>query len=256
MVPIEEVKKVKHDRRLLFSRRARTQTEERRRSATRRTALVTVCAAACLLFLGRQPGTQASSVEPTVIVAYESLRAYIGALPGSTLQKGLRTSFVKKLENSEKAYSRGQPCTAGHILNAYLNHATALRTGKGLLVAEDLYNRGWNLLSTLLTSLPEGESCADSPRFGAEPETEIEVSDNTRLRATLTFGQPTLRTVTAGGELFTVVSLPGIGAGDASGGAEEVGKPGVPMTYRFVAFPIGSQPSVQVVQRWSARSPG
>lgn len=247
------MKKKKH---VIFSVKATSRLDKKGRPVTRWTALLMLCAAGSLLVLGLQSGTQASSVEPTVISAYESLREYISSLPTSTLQKGLRMSFVKKLENSQGAYGRGQPCTAAHILDAYLNHATALRTGRGMAVAEDLYNRGWTLLITLLTSLAEDEGCAGYPSFGAKPVITITESDNTRLTARLEFGAPVLRTVEAAGEVFTEITFPGFEAGGAFGGGEGVGAPGVPMTYRLVAFPIGSQPSVQVVGRIARSLPG
>jgi hypothetical protein len=241
---------------VFFSANRSTRLDSRRRHATRWEGIVKICAAAFLLVLGLQSSTQASSVEPTVIAAYESLRQYITSLPTGMLQKGLANSLVMQLASSQKAYGRGESCAAAQIIQAYLNHARALRTGKGLPVAEDLYNRGWTLLSTLLTSLPPGEACADFLRFGAKPVTEIAASDNARFRATLSFGQPMLRTVTDGGEIFTEVSFPGLENDGRFGGPQDIGKPAVPMTFRLIAFPIGAQPTLAIVNRVSREFTG
>jgi hypothetical protein len=60
-------------------------------------------------------------------------------------------------------------------------------------------------------------------------------SDNEQVNGALTFGEPRLRSITAQGELFTLVSVPGIDP--ALGGP---GKPTVPVLHRLIAVPQGA----------------
>jgi hypothetical protein len=199
---------------------------------------------ALLLSIGSSTGVTKgrtnSSPELSIISAFDELQDYIGNLPNDILAKGQRTSLNKKLLNAEKAYQRGQPCTAANILQAYLNNTQALHRGKRLEIAEDLFNRGWMLLYDLILSLPEGQSCPRFPRFGMEPSADIAESDNEHLMGTVSFGQPRMSTVKAEGKQFTQLNTPGI---DPIG---EPGLPGIPVLRRLIAVPWGAEVSVNV----------
>ena len=54
---------------------------------------------------------------------------------------GTPYSLSRKLKNAEKVYQRGQPSTAGNILQAYLNETQALHKGKRLEIAEVVESR-------------------------------------------------------------------------------------------------------------------
>jgi YD repeat-containing protein len=105
--------------------------------------------------------------DPEVIEAFDDLIEHISALARDVLNKGNRNSLMKKLENSEAAYIRGQPCTALNIIHAFLNETQAMQK-RGLGIADYLYFQGLTLRSALLVSLPAGYRCPAS-RENAAP---------------------------------------------------------------------------------------
>ena len=184
-------------------------------------------------------GPPATPTDPNILAAFDALESYIATLPSNVLTRGQRNSLTQKLANAERAYNRGQACTAANIIGAYLNETQALRHGKRLDIAEDLYNRGRTLQHDLLASLPDGETCPGHPLVGKKPEVGIGESDNQHLEAIVSFGEARTLTVEADGELFTRVDIPGtpvpIGA---------PGFPAVPVLRFLIAVPRGAGVSV------------
>jgi hypothetical protein len=178
--------------------------------------------------------------DPQVVVAFDDLETYIAGLTDAAIgsgSRGIRTSLTRKVENAEAAYAkRGQPCTAANILGAYLNEARALRQGRRMGLAEDLYNRGRTLRDDLLLKLPPGSACRN-PRLGMSPAVSISASDNKRFAAGVSFGAPRLWTVEAGGESWTQLELPAV---QSLSGVP--GLPAVPVWRALVAVPQGSNP--------------
>jgi hypothetical protein len=180
--------------------------------------------------------------DETVVEGFDTFEAYIDALPRSGLNRGLRNSLVKKLDNAEAAYERSKPCTAVNILGAFLNHAQALRRGNRTVIAEELHARGWMLRHDLLSSLTGEQSCKGFERFGTESAIDVAASDNQHLAGTVQFGTPTMWNIATGGEMWTALEIPGI-----ADVVSESGLPGVPMMKRLVAIPQGAEISVRAV---------
>jgi len=186
------------------------------------------------------------SPDAAVLAAFDELQEDIEDLPNSVLPKGQKNSLTKKLQNAERAYKRGQPCTAANILQAYLNQTQALHKGKRLEIAEDLHNRGWTLLYDLLAGLSKEQECSRFTGFGSEPETKVPESTNKTLKALLTLGKPKLQSVKAGEELFTEMKIKGLEVGESFGGPGAAGKPAVPMLYKLIGVPIGAKPKLKI----------
>lgn len=173
---------------------------------------------------------------PDVLAAFDQVRQGIAAL--SVLDKGQRTSLSQKLSNAQAAYGRGQPCTALNVLGAYLNETQALRRGRLVAVAEELYARGRLLRGDLASRLPKDVRCAGHEWIAGGVSVEVLDSDNEHVRGRFTFGEPRMWSVMAGGETFTQVTLPGaVPVGQA-------GLPGVPVAGRLLTFPRGADVSV------------
>ncbi|HEX9709425.1 MAG TPA: C25 family cysteine peptidase, partial [Candidatus Thermoplasmatota archaeon] len=69
---------------------------------------------------------------PNVMGAFDLLAAQIAAVGGDLLTEGGVNSFVHKLRQAQGAYEAGNICLADNMLNAFLNHAQALRAGDEL----------------------------------------------------------------------------------------------------------------------------
>ncbi len=192
------------------------------------------------LSIDSHAGVPAMPADPGVLSAFDQLEEYIGGLSGDTLNKGQRNSLIQKLDNAERQYKRGKPCTAANIVRAFLNETQGLRKGKRIAIAEELYNRGRALRSTLLGSLPEGGICPSHERFGMQPIVEVEASDNQHFAASVSFGEPKTLSVEAEGELYTQLVIPGV---ESLSGVP--GFPAVPVVHRLVAIPRGAEVSIQ-----------
>jgi hypothetical protein len=180
--------------------------------------------------------------DQAVLTSFDDLEAYLASLSPSEIRKGKRRSqekklrsLAKKLRNAEAAYIRGNPCAAANILRAFLKHAQALRRGKRMEVAEDLYNRGRNLRVMLLGSLPEEITCRGHGRATKPTKVLIKESDNSGIDVTVSFQEPKLQTIRTEQGVFTQLQLPGTAPG--------VGTPGfpdVPILRRLIAVPRGA----------------
>jgi hypothetical protein len=179
-----------------------------------------------------------SPTDPKVLQQFESLRSYISGLTQNILASGQKKSLTAKLNNSEAAYSRGQPCTALNILDAYLNETQALRRGSFVATADQLYASGRSLQHNLDGVLPEGLRCPGHERITNDVSVEVLEFDNTHVRGRISFGEATMWTVSAGREQFTKVMIPGLSL------IGQPGLPGVPVVQRTIAVPHGA--SLQV----------
>jgi len=158
--------------------------------------------------------------DPVVLEEFHDLEMFIADLAPDELQKGIRNSLVKQLENAESAYEKGQPCTAVNILGAFLNHTSGLVRGKKAVIAEELRNRCWMLRHNLLASLPPEVTCPGFKNAEANAKLKIKESSNQCFVGSVSFGKALLHTVQAAGEVWTQVEIPSL--------QSLVGKPGMP----------------------------
>lgn len=96
---------------------------------------------------------------------------------------------------------------------------------------------------------PDNLTCTSyppCPGTPTEPIVEVLESDNERLAASFRFPEPEFQDVDAGGEKFVELSFPGLEPADAYGGPASAGQPGVPVYYKLIAVPMGSQPFVRI----------
>lgn len=211
-------------------------------------AIPSVQALLILLLIVAFPGLAASDEQHwapgphpdrQVLAAFERLEDSIEKLPSSVLDKGQRSSLSHKIENAEEAYERGRPCTAASILDAYLHETQALRKGKTVALAEQLYAAGRLLRDDVLAHLVGGMQCPGHERAWMAPTVQAVQSDNRHFKGRVVFGEPRMWSVQARGETFTELAMPG--------GARLTGPPGlpgVPVVHRLVAFPRGAEVSI------------
>jgi len=187
---------------------------------------------------GNCPGPVRVPADESVLETFDELEAHVRQLPGAALDKKTRAGLTQKLEESEQAYREGEACPATYLLGSYLEHTLGLMKGdvESVAVAEDLRNRGWMLRHHLLTSLPERMSCQGFKEVGAAPNLEIAESDNKHVSGDVSFGQPLLGSVKAGGETWTQLEVPSL-----QSRVGEPGKPAVPTWHALVAVPMDAQ---------------
>ncbi|MGH9767802.1 MAG: C25 family cysteine peptidase, partial [Blastocatellia bacterium] len=182
--------------------------------------------------------TAYSSIEDEIAKTFAELEGRIAKLPLTILTSAQRSSLGARIKDAKGAFAGGDICGGAKTLEAFADEAQSLRQGARSSIAEDLRNRGWSLRQDIL-SAAKGKACDDGARFNQEPVVNIGESDNRHLRGSVTFGEPKLWSVSAEGELFTELELPGI-----QPGVGEPGMPGVPVIYRLVAVPQGAKASV------------
>lgn len=190
---------------------------------------------------GAGRATASSTIEGEILKAFDELQAHITKLPGAMFSAAVRNSLNAKLKDARIAFSAEDPCAGAKFLEAMVAESRALRSGLRTATAEDLSNRVSSLRHDLLAKRRDGKVCTDSPRFDKTPEVEILESDNKHLRGAVTFGEPKMWTVNAGGEQFTEMEIPGV-----QQGVGEPGIPSVPVLYRLVAVPQGAKARVAV----------
>ena len=166
--------------------------------------------------------TASSPVDSEIISSFELLKKHVR---GQALEE--------KLEEAQTAFSKSDSCTGARIL---LNALNEIRP-----IAEDLHNRIWTLRQDILSMVPDGKGCEDSPRTNRAPEVQIFESDEQHLRGRVTFGEPRMTSVRVEGELYTELDLPGV---DIKVG--QPGVPGVPVIHKLVAVPQGATAVVTV----------
>lgn len=183
--------------------------------------------------------TAYSSIEDEIAKSFEELAYQIARLPKTTLTSAERGSLGARIKEAKAAFAAGDICESAKILEAFADEAQSLRQGARSAIAEDLRNRGWSLRQDILSAIPKGKACDANTRFNQEPVVKIGESDNHHLTGAVIFGEPKMWSVTAGGELFTELEIPGI-----QPGVGEPGLPSVPVLYRLVAVPQGAKASV------------
>ena len=177
-----------------------------------------------------------SPVSPQLIGTIDDLVSHI---EGLNLNRGQRDSLISKLQSVKSAAERANPCTSLNILDAYFNEVEAWRQRGDAALAEDLFNRGWELRDDFFDGFVEPtDRCFDSS-IGRKPQVEIKASDNTRFSASISFGAPKMWTVEDGGETWTQLELPAI---QAQIGAP--GTPAIPSWQALVAVPHGATPMI------------
>lgn len=191
-----------------------------------------------LLLFAVHPGAGSGSFappDPAVLEEFDVMKAFIEGM-SADLQKGIRSSLIKKIENARSAYQRSKPCTAVNILGAFLEQTSALLSGRKLSAAEELRNRGWMLRYEILVHLPPGVTCPGFESFDAAAALNIHESDNKHFEASVSFGTALLQTVPGNGELWTQVQIPSL---ESQAGAP--GMPAVPTWRAFLAVPEGAK---------------
>jgi len=150
-----------------------------------------------------------------------------------------RGQLSGKLDEALHAYQAGDPCGAAELLGEYGQLAQTFRATAGGETTrrgrcEALYNAGRNLRYDMLAGLPAKAQCPGQERIGAVAEASMDEaqSDNTKLRALVTFGEPRLSTQQVDSETFTRLDVPGA---KPSGG--NAGAPALPSVCRLYAVP-------------------
>lgn len=178
--------------------------------------------------------TAAAAPDPAVLSSFDDLSSAIESVPDSQLNKGQKNAFLQRASNARKAYERGQVCTAANVLAAHLNQTQALRKGKSVAAAELLYGLGRDVRNGVVASAGPRDSCYDATSTQL-PAVQIVASDNRHFAARVSFGDPILTPVEAGGEAWTRVSFPGI---ENLMGAP--GLPAVPSWQALIGVPRGA----------------
>jgi len=194
------------------------------------------------------PAVSAGGTKPAplpdgqVLAVFDELQERVLTL-SPPLNSGQRVSLSVKLRNAEADYRAGRPCTALNVLRAFMNETQALRGGRLVAAAEDLYARARLLRLDLAARLPSDARCAPNEAIETGVSVQVLESDNEHVRGRITFGEPGMASVAAGGETFTQVTI----AGSVPVG--EAGLPGVPVVNRLVAVPRGAEALVSASSR-------
>src|SRR5262249_9033068 len=160
--------------------------------------------------------TAYSSIEDEIAKAFDELGDYLAKLPHTILTDAQRGSLGGKIKEAKGAFVQSNICEGAKALEAFADEAQSLRQGARSSVAEDLRNRGWSLRQDILALIPKGKTCDDSARFNREPVVKLGESDNRHLIGSVSFGEPKMWSVTAAGELFSELGIPGISPGVAA----------------------------------------
>ncbi|MBL8289981.1 MAG: hypothetical protein JNL85_18495 [Rubrivivax sp.] len=185
--------------------------------------------------------------DPAVVAALDELVGLLRSTPEGTLGRREREHLLADLDHARRHYMGGWICSAHMHLGRFVDEARGYRHGQGKghrgALAEDLGNRGYRLRESLFDHffhhpLRPRPHCFDSDAR-REPRVAIEASDNTRLRATVSFGRPQLTTVAAGGETWTQLSVPGL-----EGRIGPRGQPALPSWQTLIAVPRGATPEI------------
>jgi len=196
--------------------------------------------AATMVFAGQASAAPRSTPLPDVLDAFGTLAAQIDAIPSGQMNKGNKNSLASQLASAQRAYERGQACTAANVLNALMSHAQALRNGKGVAAAEEVFAAAHALRLAVIASADPHERCAQ-PGGAETPSVEVLGSDNTHLSAHVSFGPLSTSSATGGGETWTQVQLAGL---DNLVGAP--GMPAIPTWQALVAVPAGASANLSV----------
>ncbi|MBS1812979.1 MAG: hypothetical protein JST84_32740 [Acidobacteria bacterium] len=215
---------------------------------------------------GPLPLVMPTNGKAEVLAAFNQLQRYIGALKDD-LSTAQRATLDQKLNVARDAFNRGNWCETAELLESYLRETQSIRKGQQTAMAEDLHNHGWDLRRMILTKLPAGENCVGQQPVGKEPAITLAESDNRHLRAKVSFEEPRLRTVKAGGETWTYLEFTGLNTIDGRTGSPESvqpvmplaatdsasystkpGLPIIPVYRRFIAVPQGAEVRVSQVR--------
>ena len=189
-------------------------------------------------------GPQESQTVEILMEELRELSRFINTLPTLVLADDDKEELVELVEDAEDQYEDDDPCGAALVLageQGYLPIVQTLRmeavlakSQEGVDAFEGLYARGRTLRYEMLL----GRGCEGEERVGEEAtaEAEEEECDNTEMAGKYEFGEPILRVVEDGGEVFTKVELPGA---DSTTG--EAGLPGVPGVRRLIALPSDAE---------------
>jgi hypothetical protein len=202
-----------------------------------------VAALIALMILSSMPSwshsgraTAFSSIEDEIAKSFDELGNLIAKLPKTSLTDAQRGGLSAKIKEAKGSFAGGDICGSAKILESFADAAQDMGKGARDSVPEDLRNRGWSLRQDVLSAAPKGKPCDGSVRFNQEPVVKIGESDNRHLVGSVSFGEPKMWSVSAAGELFTELEIPGI-----QPGVGEPGLPGVPVLYRLVAVPQGAK---------------
>jgi hypothetical protein len=170
--------------------------------------------------------------------ALNKLRQAVSDLPARLFTSAVKKNLESEIERIRQAI-KGVPCRAAKLAEDFSDDLGKLREGARTPYAEDLRNQAWAVRNDILGAIPKVSPCNDAPRFNRAPAINILESDNKHLRGRITFGEPKLWSVRAGGELFTQVQIPGL-----QSGIGQVGFPDVPVFHRLLAVPQGAKATV------------
>ncbi len=195
--------------------------------------------------LNYSPGVQAAALptsnaaSPNILVGYSDTRDALDGEPGGALPDAEAAALAEILGRSEEAYRAGDPCGAAGILREYEEAAQTGRGGSADVAARGVYEELYNLGRRLRYDMrAPGSPCDGESRVGLEALALVDeqTSDNTGLETEISFGEPKVQTILAGGEVFTRMDIPGA---DADTGRP--GFPAVPILRRLVAVPEGAE---------------
>src|SRR5262245_27312437 len=180
--------------------------------------------------------TAYSSIEDEIARSFDELGNYIAKLPLTILTSAQRGSLGAKIKEAKGAFAVADICGSAKTIEAFAFEAQSLQQGARATIAEDLRNRSWSLRQDILSTARKGQACEGAERFNQEPGVNIGESDNRHLTGSVSFGEPKMWSVSAEGEQYTELEIPGMQPG---GGVP--GLPGVPVLYRLVAVPQGAK---------------
>ncbi len=161
------------------------------------------------------------------------------------LSEEMKQSLMDKLHQAREAYQKGDICGTSLAMREFAELAQGYREDASLAFIDELFSRGRMVRYDMIAELGENLQCPGDERVGVNAATTLDsdASDNTRVVAKMSFGEPRLTAldIEEGGfdEVFTEVRVPG--SATISG---DDGKPAVPILRKIIAAPRGAQVTI------------
>jgi Peptidase family C25/Propeptide_C25 len=195
---------------------------------------------------GHGHGRPKPRADRDVLRAFDALLERIEDARKRELGRSLKHVLYAKVASARHAYKDKRICSAARHLDKFLDKTQAIRDGRRVAIAEELYASGRDVRGLVVAKAKPDSSCAD-PLIGRPPEVEVLAQDNQVFRARVRFGALDLAPARAGDETWTQLSLPGI-----DNVAGPAGQPALPSWQALIGIPQGSElrlPAVQTVLR-------
>ncbi len=187
---------------------------------------------------GQSDSNGAGQSDPSVSGTLEWMEGVLRDASDSELPEAHREAMLDKLLQARASIASDEHCDASAALREFSALAQEHRNASSAELLELLYNEGRMARFDMIAGRDTAAACPGDERLGRRASVALaaDLSDNTQVVATVSFGEPRLLTLdieeNGYDEVFTSLMVPGCSVpyGDS-------GKPAVPRLRRIVAVP-------------------